>query len=134
MANINKAQVTPGGWARIALYAATVIVALIAVLLPAFGLGDAVGVAEKLAAVLGILSGGTAVLNVPKADDQNIKVRDLIPAVGELVGEVRGLRQESATAADVADEVEARILPQSQHAPETAPDETAFSAYHTPSR
>lgn len=132
MANVNNSQVTPGGWTRIALYAATVIVALIAVLLPAFGLGDAVGIAEKLAAVLGILSGGTAVLNVPKADDQNIKLRDLLPAVGELVGEVRGLRQESATPADVVDEVQARFLP--QPAAETTPGEggTAFSAYHKP--
>jgi len=114
---------TTGGYIRIALYAVTVIVALIATVAPALGFGNIEGVAQALAGVLAILSGGTAILKVPDADDQQLNLRELIPAVGNVVTEVRDLRERQPQ--EVADEVEKRVTPTPAPAPQPEPQEPA---------
>lgn len=125
-------QLTNGGWARVVLYVLTVLVALVAVLAPIIGFGEYTDVAQALAAILAVLSGGTATLNVPKAEDQNINLREVGPAVLDLVREVQELRQKAATPEEVANELEARhlALDYAEPVPVVPSEDKPFSVYH----
>lgn len=120
--NSNK-PVTPGGWVRLALYAVAVLAGLASVLAEPLGFG---GLTELLMSISGLLlvaTGGTAALNLGKADDQQLNLRDLIPAVGNVVTEVRDLRERQPQ--EVADEVEKRVTPTPAPAPQPEPQEPA---------
>lgn len=120
--------VTPGGWVRLGLYVVAVLAGLAAVLAEPLGFAGLTEVLMSISGVLLVATGGTAALNLGKADDQKLNVRQLGPAVIDLVREVQDLRKQAATPEDVANELEARHLA----APVPAGDGSGFSAYHDP--
>lgn len=108
--------VTPGGWVRLALYVVAVVAGLAAILAEPLGFG---GLTELLVSISGLLlvaTGGTAALNLGKADDQRLNIRELIPAVRDVAGEVRDLRERQPD--EVADKVAERVNPAPAPAPE----------------
>lgn len=117
MAKINeggvktRAGVSTAGWIRIALYLVMIVVIVAAWLAPVLGFEQMQQALIELGTVLGVLSGGTAVLNVPKADDQRVNVPELLRAGGRTYDEIVKLRESSATADEVAERVERRIRP-----------------------
>ncbi len=123
-----KTPVTPGGWVRLGLYVIAVFTGLAAVLAEPLGFAGLTEVLMSISGVLLVATGGTAALNLGKADDQKLNVRQLGPAVIDLVREVQDLRRQAATPEDVANELEARHLA----VPAPAGDRGGFSAYHDP--
>ena len=106
-----RAGVSTTGWIRIALYLVMIVVIVAAWLAPVLGFEQMQQALIELGTVLGVLSGGTAVLNVPKADDQRVNVPELLRAGGRTYDEIVKLRESSATADEVAERVERRIRP-----------------------
>lgn len=100
---------TVGGWARIVLYLALVVVAVARGFAPQLGLEAWDGVLTEVLVLLGVVSGGTATVNVPKAGDQRTEWREALPAVWRTYEELQQLRQSSATADEVAERVEQRM-------------------------
>lgn len=100
--------ITPGGWVRLGLYAVAVLAGLASVLAEPLGFGGLTDVLASIAGVLLVATGGTAALNLGKADDQQVKLRELGPALVDVLDEVRVLRENAATADEVADAIEAR--------------------------
>lgn len=94
MANKVVPPLTGAAWARVILYIALVVVALALGLAPTFGLTGMEGVLQGVLVVLGVLTGGTATLNVPKATDQKLPdLRELLPAVMNLANEVKDAKE-----------------------------------------
>lgn len=100
--------ITPGGWVRLGLYVVAVLAGLASVLAEPLGFGGLTDVLAAVAGVLLVATGGTAALNLGKADDQQVKLRELGPALIDVLAEVRLLRENAATADEVADAIEAR--------------------------
>lgn len=100
-------ELTPGGWIRGALYALGVLLGLAATLADTFGFGDYKTVLAESSALLIVLTGSTAILNLGKAEDQQINLREVIPSLQALWGAVTDLRENEPQR--VADEVVKRI-------------------------
>lgn len=100
--------ITPGGWVRLGLYAVAVLAGLASVLAEPLGFGGLTDVLASISGLLLVATGGTAALNLGKADDQQVKLRELGPALIDVLDEVRVLRENAATADEVADAIEAR--------------------------
>lgn len=100
---------TAGGWVRFVLYLVLVVVAVARGFAPQLGLDAWEGVLTELLVLLGVVSGGTATVNVPKAGDQRVELREVLPAVWRTYEELQALRQSSATADEVAERVEKRL-------------------------
>ena len=132
---VTTPNLTPGGWVRIALYVIAVLAGLAAVLAEPLGFGGLEDLLVSVSGVLLVATGGTAALNIQRAPDQQIDWRDLIAGVFDVKNNVELLRQESATPAAVADELEARhvVAPvehydEPQHAAPS--DEMGLPVYH----
>lgn len=105
--NKSVPELTPGGWIRGALYALGVLLGLAATLSEPFGFGEYKMVLAETSALLIVLTGSTAILNLGKAEDQQINLREVIPSLQNLWEAVTDLRDNEPQR--VADEVMKRI-------------------------
>lgn len=97
-----KNTVNTGGAVRIVLYVIGALCGLAALILPLFGIDHLTGVLTSLAGAAAVITGGTAVYNVPKAKDQN---REL--SIAEVGGALLAIiREGQALAASKAEPVE----------------------------
>lgn len=97
-----KNTVNTGGAVRIVLYVIGALCGLAALILPLFGIDHLTGVLTSLAGAAAVITGGTAVYNVPKVKDQN---REL--SIAEVGGALLAIiREGQALAASKAEPVE----------------------------
>lgn len=76
--NKSVPELTPGGWIRGALYALGVLLGLAATLSEPFGFGEYKMVLAETSALLIVLTGSTAILNLGKAEDQQINLWEAV--------------------------------------------------------
>lgn len=100
-------ELTTGGWIRGILYGVGVLLGLAATLADTFGFGDYKTVLAESSALLIVLTGSTAILNLGKADDQQINLREVIPHLQGLWSAVTDIRDNDPQR--VAEEVAKRI-------------------------
>lgn len=111
-------DLTPGGWVRAILYGIGVLLGLAATLSEPFGFPEYKMVLAETSALLIVLTGGTAILNLGKAEDQQIRVREIIPHVRGIWDAVTDMQENEPRR--VAEEVERR-LPAPSPDPSPAP-------------
>ena len=117
-----KNTVNTSGVVRIVLYVIGALCGLAAVILPLLGIDHLTGMLTALAGAAAVITGGTAVYNVPKAKDQrqDLSIAEIGGALLSVIREGQALaspKQEAAEPVTVAYEGK-------HHAPDP------FSIYH----
>lgn len=77
-------NLTPAGWTRLVVYAVSAAVGIAAVVATALDYTDLAALLGTLAGAGAALTGGTAIVNLPKAPDQGLRVDRILPILGEL--------------------------------------------------
>ena len=117
-----KNTVNTSGVVRIVLYVIGALCGLAAVILPLLGIDHLTGMLTALAGAAAVITGGTAVYNVPKAKDQK---QDL--SIAEIGGALLSvIREGQALAASKPEAAEPETIAYEgkHHAPDP------FSVYH----
>lgn len=105
-----RSKLTTGGWVRIVLYVVASLAGLAAALAPVLGFTDHVAPLMSLSGTLAAIAGGTAIYNVPKADDQHRPdLMEIIRQGGQLVEDLRSVRTAEVPATHAAGDVEADL-------------------------
>ena len=87
-----KTTLNPAGWVRLVIYVLSALTGLAAVVVNALGYADLGVLIGTVAGAGAAITGGTAVVNLPKADDQatgGFKVNEAIPAILDIAAAAR---------------------------------------------
>lgn len=90
------AGLNPAGWVRLAIYVLSALVGVAAVVTTTLGYGDLAALLGTIAGAGAAVTGGTAVVNLPKAPDQSrtggFEIGELAPALQEIAAAARTYR------------------------------------------
>ena len=88
-----RTNLNPAGWVRLVIYVLSALAGLAAVVVNALGYADLGVLIGTVAGAGAAITGGTAVANLPKADDQTktagFKVDEAIPAILDIAAAAR---------------------------------------------
>lgn len=88
-----KTTLNPAGWVRLVIYVLSALTGLAAVVVNALGYADLSVLVGTVAGAGAAITGGTAVVNLPKADDQHptggFKVDEALPAILDIAAAAR---------------------------------------------
>ena len=87
-----KTTLNPAGWVRLVIYVLSALTGLAAVVVNALGYADLGVLIGTVAGAGAAITGGTAVVNIPKADDQHtggFKVDEALPAILDIAAAAR---------------------------------------------
>lgn len=87
-----KTHLNPAGWVRLVIYVLSALTGLAAVVVNALGYADLSVLVGTVAGAGAAITGGTAVVNLPKADDQHtggFKVNEALPAILDIAAAAR---------------------------------------------
>lgn len=87
-----KTHLNPAGWVRLVIYVLSALTGLAAVVVNALGYADLGVLIGTVAGAGAAITGGTAVVNLPKADDQTtggFKVNEALPAILDIAAAAR---------------------------------------------
>lgn len=91
-----KQNLNPAGWLRLVIYVLSALTGLAAVVVNALGYADLSVLVGTVAGAGAAITGGTAVVNLPKADDQHppagFNVDEAIPAILDIAAAARAYR------------------------------------------
>ena len=86
-------KLNPAGWLRLVIYVLSALTGLAAVVVNALGYADLSVLVGTVAGAGAAITGGTAVANLPKADDQHptagFQVDEAIPAILDIAAAAR---------------------------------------------
>ena len=88
-----KQNLNPAGWLRLVIYVLSALTGIAAVVVNALGYADLSVLVGTVAGAGAAITGGTAVANLPKADDQHptagFEVNEAIPAILDIAAAAR---------------------------------------------
>lgn len=88
-----KQNLNPAGWLRLVIYVLSALTGIAAVVVNALGYADLSVLVGTVAGAGAAITGGTAVANLPKADDQHptagFQVDEAIPAILDIAAAAR---------------------------------------------